>query len=481
MAIAELPAAKTPPRSWRKLHASNWLAVIVCLAVLLLANLSGYVCWEWERQETGKPYAWHHGWPWTFLQRDGAPDPVFGSPTFDRDLWALNRRVLDVDPLALVGNVAVGLGLTVLFAGGLEWRRRRRSRLLQLTISDLAGVTFVVAAVLGYGTWRYRNWELQAAALSASTFWIERGYLLGVDVNAGTPEWIRQRLGGERFRPFDRVAQIEFDWYDSQTAPMEGLRDLPSLVLYEKPRDPTQLSAFRNLLHLEIDSHAATDVVLRQFADCRQLQTLSIQRSTGITVEGLQHLRELTALEVLAIDVSRTEDASATSEADFQWLDGMSRLRSLDMPAWHIPDGTLERIGAFRALLALDLSNTLITDAGIAHLDGLNALQSLDLSHTAVADAGLQAIGRLENLSDLQLDETQVGDDGLRQIAGLTKLYELTLNGTLISDAGLVHLEGLPNLKFLELQRTEVSEAAVNRLRAKLPNAVVVFTPKTPP
>jgi len=480
MAIAEPPAAQTPPRSWRKLHASNWLAVILCLAVLLLANLSGYVCWEWERQETGKPYAWHHGWPWTFLQRDGAPDPVFGSPTFDRDLWALNRRVLDVDPLALVGNVAVGLGLTVLIAGGLEWRRRRRSRLLQLTISDLAGVTFVVAAVLGYGTWRYRNWERQAEALRHlhETDDSELVHIfLGFEASQGSPAWAHPRLPGDEFCPFDRVSHLYIDRQSIELNRLNAFRDLESLylTLSELP-DTRSFQGLPDLRELELGGRGINDSTLEQFADCRKLRSLAIFDST---VQSLTHLRGMAALESLSIELSDRNDPDIETSETWAWLATLTRLQSLDLrPA---SDLALEHIGSLPSLADLSLSETGVTDLGIAKLRNFASLNGLDLRKTAVGDAGMPAIARLENLHHLFLDATLVGDEGLRHLAGLTKMYELTLNDTRVSDAGLVHLEGLPNLKFLELQRTEVSEAAVNRLRAKLPNAVVVFTPKTPP
>lgn len=466
MSSSETPASELAsaapepaPRRWLRSHASSKLLALVCLAVLAVANVSGYVRWEWERQETGKPYAWHHGWPWTFLTRDGTPDPVFGLPTFDRDLWALNKRVIEVDSVALIGNVAAGLGLTLLIAGAFEWRRRRRLRLLQLTISDLAGITFLVAAVLGYGTWRYRTWQRQAEAIercqsSVDESWESFGYC----VNEGTPAWLRKLLPGDVFRPFDHVALIEIENVKPSFNERQEFTYLRCLELFLDAHwdgDSSNLRGLYNLRHLYLFGEGVDDRLLGRFAKCRKLESLSVEGE--FTPRGLLHLSTLTELKSLTLVPYEWTEADVAQGDYLHALAALTNLRML-------------------AISEVSMSDS--AQAGWAHLSNLKRLESLDLTDTDVADAGMATIGRLDNLRVLRLERTQVGDAGVAHLTGLTKLVELWLYGTRVTDAGVVHLERMPALEHVDLRNTAVTAEGVARLRAKLPRALVVYTPR---
>lgn len=480
---AETAAPTAPRPARRRWHALSKLLALACLAVLAAANVSGYVCWEWERQETGKPYAWHHGWPWTFLKRDGAPDPRFGLPTFDRDLWALNRRVIETDAFALAGNVAVGLGLTVLIAGACEWRRRRRHRLLQLTIGDLAGLTFLVAVVLGYGTWRYRTWERQAEVIAAWHSEYPRTQIIdefySVTASDGLPAWIRGTQGNA-LRPFDRVMELYVcdEFFDERITAFHPVESLV-LMLASRHGDPTPLRSFGRLRHLHLDGPGITDVVLEQFSGCRTLRTLVIERAPRVTAAGIAHLANMTSLESLSVHLAPS-DRPYTSE-DFASLGRLRRLQLLELTEHGVPDEAMEYIASLPSLVALKLEDTNVSDAGVARLRRLTALRILELQSTEISDASLATIGQFENLTELRLDRTEVGDDGVAHLAGLTKLVDLSLYGTRVSDAGLAHLEGLPALEHVDLRATDVTAEGVARLRAKLPEAGVVYTPRAMP
>lgn len=106
-------------------------------------------------------------------------------------------------------------------------------------------------------------------------------------------------------------------------------------------------------------------------------------------------------------------------------------------------DAELEYFQRLTELRSLGLSDTQITDAGLEHLKGMTSLKWLNLARTQVSDAGLEHLKGLTSLETLWLTRTQVTDAGLEHLEGLTSLQELELDQTQVTDAGLVHLKGL--------------------------------------
>ena len=88
-----------------------------------------------------------------------------------------------------------------------------------------------------------------------------------------------------------------------------------------------------------------------------------------------------------------------------------------------------------------------ISDAGLAHLEGLTKLRTLDLYNTRISDAGLRHLKGLMNIRYLNLDGTRITDAGLPHLKGLTSLKELRVFRTGVTEAGLAELlKALPSL-----------------------------------
>lgn len=93
--------------------------------------------------------------------------------------------------------------------------------------------------------------------------------------------------------------------------------------------------------------------------------------------------------------------------------------------------------GALRDLTdvaVLQMANPDVTDDTLRLLDGLDRLRELDLNDTQVTDAGLAVLARLPALERLRLANTRITDAGFRQhLAAGTRLVELDLRGTQVT------------------------------------------------
>jgi Leucine rich repeat len=118
-----------------------------------------------------------------------------------------------------------------------------------------------------------------------------------------------------------------------------------------------------------------------------------------------------------------------------------------------------------------------LSDAGLAHLDGLARLKELDLSHSRITNAGLVHLKGMNSLEQLDLSRNAITDAGLVHLSGLTSLQALSLRGTDVTSTGVMHLKGLTNLRSLDLMGTDVDEVALQELRRALPSVSVLFKP----
>ncbi len=88
-------------------------------------------------------------------------------------------------------------------------------------------------------------------------------------------------------------------------------------------------------------------------------------------------------------------------------------------------DAELEHLKGLTSLTELNLDLSKITDAGLEHLKGLTSVRSLNLNRTQITDAGLEHLKALTSLKTLDLGHTQITDAGLIHLKGLTRLTSL--------------------------------------------------------
>jgi hypothetical protein len=105
--------------------------------------------------------------------------------------------------------------------------------------------------------------------------------------------------------------------------------------------------------------------------------------NVDVTDEVLSHLEGLDGLtQVTAWDTQHV------TEAGLQHLKGLSHLRILAICSTEVTDNGLENLRGLNNLEMLGLRCPKITDAGLESLKGLSKLTSLDLLDTQVTDAG---------------------------------------------------------------------------------------------
>ena len=126
------------------------------------------------------------------------------------------------------------------------------------------------------------------------------------------------------------------------------------------------------------------------------------------------------------------------------------RIGALHLFNTGVTDDGLKHLKEFRSLGTLSLSSPTpiwingkrvipITDAGMANLDLKNVV-NLNLDGVPITDAGLKSLPDLPSLRSLQLTGTLIEGPGLSRIAAFRNLEHLLLNGGAVTDAGLRHL-----------------------------------------
>jgi hypothetical protein len=166
-----------------------------------------------------------------------------------------------------------------------------------------------------------------------------------VETRPRWPDWLKQRIGDERLRPYDEPIHARLS--------------------YSRARDETlaQLHRLSGLKRL----------------DCN---------ATRISDAGLVHLRDMTSLEWLWIAGTPVTDSGLAE------LKGLTRLRELGLNGTQITDAGLVHLKEMTELRELWLNGTGVTDEGLVHLKDLTSLARLFLRGTQVSEEGIADLKR---------------------------------------------------------------------------------------
>jgi len=105
--------------------------------------------------------------------------------------------------------------------------------------------------------------------------------------------------------------------------------------------------------------------------------------------------------------------------------------RHLTLTGWDRKDYAVLR--TMGDAVVLQMANPDVTDPVLEHLEGMDRLRELDLSDTQVTDAGLRRLRGLESLETLRLKGTAVTDRGMHEtLETLPALRQLDLRGTAV-------------------------------------------------
>lgn len=242
----------------------------------------------------------------------------------------------------------------------------------------------------------------------------------------------------------------------------------------------------------------------RERVDAVTVALAEIEKLGGDVRSEYKAYRSVTWLEALfddpgsaddpvgAVEVSRVRFwGVSVTDADLQWLGGLTSLGWLNLDGTEITDAGLERLRGLKNLKTLSLRSTNVTDDGLRNLSAMTKLKRLMLDKTDVTSAGMRHLRELKNLNWLNLRWTGIEDDGLQHLTGLTNLKMLNLENTNITDAGLMHLKRLTNLEALVLKharherlkklanlppsKMNVTDEGVEGLQRALPNCKVYY------
>lgn len=205
---------------------------------------------------------------------------------------------------------------------------------------------------------------------------------------------------------------------------------------------------------------------MERVAEQTQLRTLFVSWA-DLAPDAAPLLGKMTGIETLHV-------YDAPDEA-IALIKDLKNLRQLYLrECTKMTDAGVGHAAGLIDLVELSVSHSQVGDAGLAKLEGLSKLELLDLSSTRVTDAGLAALGDFKSLRMLYLASTPVTDAGLVHVAKLPRLETLSLAYTEVTDAGLLPLEGLASLRLLILPHTKVTGQGIAKLKAKLPDAVIL-------
>jgi Leucine-rich repeat (LRR) protein len=177
---------------------------------------------------------------------------------------------------------------------------------------------------------------------------------------------------------------------------------------------------------------------------------------------------------------ARNPDVSSLKRPHWDGIDYISNVVEIMVPD-RLSDDELALVGRFPRLEKIWCPGTSIwvSDAGLAHLNGLSRLKELDLSKTRITDSGLVELRGLKGLLELNLARTRITDAGLAHLSGLSTLRALDLRGTDVSNAGIIYLKELTGLRTLNVEGTDVDRLGAQELKCALPDVTVLVT-RTP-
>jgi len=202
-----------------------------------------------------------------------------------------------------------------------------------------------------------------------------------------------------------------------------------------------------------------------------QAHQLTIADRTRKDPDDLSGLSELDPNDLFWLSVG-TEMYLRTG-ADpriFEPLSHFTGLRILTLITTGITDEGLEHLRSLRSLRGLELMQASISNRGLAVLKDLPALEYLELN-TGVTDEGLKQIAQVSSLRWLNIGDGNIWGPGLAELAKLPRLERLCFWGSSpISDRHIKYLEGLTQLKGLTLWGVDALTDASLASIAKLEN-----------
>lgn len=305
----------------------------------------------------------------------------------------------------------------------------------------------------------------------------------GVVEPAG-PAWLRERVGAEPMRVFDRLSSVSLYLKVDAHAKDYQLNAKIGDAWVER------LAGLPGLRALDLENTDVRGPGLAAVGTLGSLESLNLTLCP-VTDPPFEALAGLSRLKVLGLASTRVDGTG------LRHLQGLKFLENLNCHSAPVGDAGLEWIGKLASLVRLEIVHTRFTDAGAAHLKGLVNLERLQLGSRGATGASLAVLAALPRLKELDVHDGLLsregwrhaaaakglrilrayggngGDEGLREFTGHPELETLVLEGNGVTDRGLALLAGLPRLRKVTIKESKVSDAAVAALRASAPSLVI--------
>ena len=177
---------------------------------------------------------------------------------------------------------------------------------------------------------------------------------------------------------------------------MRKLRDLTLNTPNVTGRGVSRLSACSSLDHLSLYGQWAGDSHAEGIQKVTTLRDLQFCRSS-LTDDGMRHIGKLTGLRRLDL----MGNAPLTA-AGFEHLRHLTNLEELRLELMLLPEGTLRPVRELENLKVLELGYDGITDRDLENLKDLHHLTALKICSKAVTHEGLRHLASLTDLQRLE-------------------------------------------------------------------------------
>lgn len=227
-----------------------------------------------------------------------------------------------------------------------------------------------------------------------------------------------------------------------------------SLVEFELDQQTEDISGIR------IDAQCLeSDATFELLGTLSKLRSLSLRhgRFKDDDLRPLSQLKQLTSVELQSLNFN------GNGLQHLKQSKGIKSLKLSNNPVWSPKESIW--LQEFPLLEHLELAFTDADDSTLAALTGHTELKTLVLDQTAVSSQGMEQLPNHPQLSHLSLRGCNLGkqnDDVFKEFITETPLI-LNLSKSTISDAALAHLKKLPLVQ-LDLSQTNVSDVGLQYL-----------------
>jgi hypothetical protein len=231
-----------------------------------------------------------------------------------------------------------------------------------------------------------------------------------------------------------------------------------------------------------------TDADFQSLGRLSKLKMLTLS-GDNINDQTLSYLTNLSALEDLSTNAAQFSDDGLRQFAKLTNLKQIKFFHT-SLRSKHFNGSGFAHFSEMKNLRRLTVAGCPFNDEGMAAVGKLTQLENFRTWHTYQTEAGNQHLKSLVNLRSLHLGQrlrrydgssnaNSLTDQTLATLAAIPLLDTILLDEAKLSADALSQLAALKNLKRIEMNRIDLTSADVDSLKKKLPGVEIVFKPMT--